>query len=313
MEGFKSNLFDFIFQNAGNRGKNSEFDPDAAFRLLFVKGVSFKDKPNTSLADFMLSRKISTKTELQNYKKILNTIASFEAGAKVSSVNLMDPASRSIVDDLAVRIAGAKFGAFVGRITPGGRAAGLIEGQVGSSFATDLTTRIPMLQQLSAFKLIVETPGLLQIALRKPQSAAEKRGLVKYMFGRLGKKLGGLLTESAAAKASRVGTLVPRLGSRDTETEVEPAIADPVLYDAPGNGTGTGGGTGNGGGTGSPVGPVTRAPQFTLPSRLLAMASSAQAGPPQAASGPVNMDAASSLFPNDKIFTPTAGGIGSLA
>ena len=225
LDGLTSQLFDFVFQNAGGASKAADFDPNTAFRLLFGKGVSFPKNPDSSLADYMVRSGLSTKEHLEGYKKVLTTMASFDAGARVQGGNvLVEGVNPSVIDDLMLRIGGAKLGAYIGEIMPGARAAGMIEGQAGVKFAQNFFNKIPMLQQFNALKLIVEDPTLLSLALQRGLDPSQKEGAVNYLLKKLGKKLGAFLIPDPGTLA-RVPSLVPRVvrpsdpdGSPEDET-----------------------------------------------------------------------------------------------
>jgi hypothetical protein len=210
MDGLASQLFDFVFQNAGGASKTGGFNPDTADRLLFGKGVSFPKNPDDSLADYMVRSGLAKKEHLQGYKRVLSTMASFDAGAKIQGGDvLVAGVSPSIVDDLMLRIGGAKLGAFMGSRLPGARAQGMIEGQAGVRFVNSFVHKIPMLQQFNALKLIVEDPVLLNIALKRGLDPSEKNGAVKYFIKKIGKKLGAhLLSDGAISEGISV---VPRV------------------------------------------------------------------------------------------------------
>lgn len=302
LAGLKSQLFEYVFQNAGGASRTREFDPNAAYRLLFNKGVSFTKNPDTSLSDYMVRSGLADQKTLEGYKKVLTAMASFDAGARVQGGDvLVDGVNPSIVDDLMLRIGGAKLGAAIGEMTPGARGTGLVEAQAGVRFAQNFFQKIPLLQQFDALRLIVEDPELLSIALKRGLDPSQKAGAVKYFFKKLKGQLGEALIPDART-FSRAPALVPRVVqpsdfevSPEEEEEGETAPVAPRTAPAP-----------------APA----RAPgkqssldveQFNLPSRqfmpqLAQAAQPAAPGPrPTGQANPQQRAGLASLFPNDPI------------
>ena len=221
LAGLQAQLFEFVFQNAGGASKTADFDPNTAFRLLFGKGVSFPKNPDSSLADYMVRSGLSNKKTMEGYKKVLTAMASFDAGAKIQGGDLLvQGVNPSMVDDLTLRIAGAKLGAALGEITPGARGAGLVEAQAGVRFLQNFAQKVPLLQQFDALRLIVEDETLLSIALRRGLDPSQKAGAVKYVLQKLKSRLGEALIPDART-FSRVPSLTPRV-VQPSDFEVSP-------------------------------------------------------------------------------------------
>ncbi|WP_293315750.1 hypothetical protein, partial [Phenylobacterium sp.] len=287
LAGLKSQLFEFVFQNAGGASRTRDFDPNKAFRLLFNKGVSFPKNPDTSLADYMVRSGLADKETLEGYKKVLTAMASFDAGARVQGGDvLVEGVNPSIVDDLMLRIGGAKLGAAIGEITPGARGTGLVEAQAGVRFAQNFFQKIPLLQQFDALRLIVEDPELLSIALRRGLDPSQKAGAIKYFFKKLGGQLGEALIPDART-FSRVPSLVPRV-VQPSDFEVSPEEESVPPPPAPTRALGDQS--------------SVQVPQFRTLAELVAAAQPAAPAPrPTGQANPQQRAGLASLFPDDSI------------
>jgi hypothetical protein len=231
----------------------------------------------------MVRSGLADEKTLEGYKKVLTAMASFDAGARVQGGDvLVEGVNPSIVDDLMLRIGGAKLGAAIGQATPGARGTGLVEAQAGVRFAQNFFQKIPLLQQFDALRLIVEDPELLSIALRRGLDPSQKAGAVKYFFKKLGGQLGEALIPDART-FSRVPTLVPRV-VQPSDFEVSPEEESaPAPARVPGNQS------------------SLDVPQFKPLAQRLTEAAPAPAPRPSGQPNPKQRQGLATLFPNDPI------------
>ncbi len=192
--------------------------------------------------------------------------------------------------DFYTRIAGAKFGAKMGELLPGGRGTGLVEAEAGSRYIRLLTQEIPAIAQLDALQEIMTNPELLALALKTPKSEVEKNSIIKrILFG-----LGDIVSGSTVP----TGIKAPEI-MRDGELGVEAPAPEPQAS--------------------------VQAPQQNLMARRFAQSTPTVIQPrpaapapapvqPQGGANPQQRQQLAAMFPNDPLLQAAGGrgGIGSL-
>lgn len=248
-----------------------------AYNMLFDK-LPKADRESATVSQWMVNNNIMSEKEVAGLERGLRTIIQAETKQDVSQALLKNETPALL--DMYTRILGSRIGTSVGSIMPGGRsgAAGLIEAEAGSRYIRQLTQEIPALQEYDALETILLDPELLAMALRKPRSPAEKKGIINYTLDKL-RRLGIGLAPPAGQRAIPLGA--QEVGEPEISSEPPPP-PEPKQ--------------------------VIKESSLRLPSQPAAPTTSVASAapvqprpitPPPAASGPVDRSRYAAMFPTD--------------
>jgi len=187
VKGLKSLIFERVFLDSGGRGG---LDPAKAFERLFVPGKSLRKDTRNSLADWMISKGLTTQKELDGYQKILNNLARFEAAVQLGEIGPEQLGDINFIADAFTRLSGASLGRQAGRMMPFGGPDSLVASGIGVRATKTFVEKIPQLRQLDAMSVIVNDDELLALALRTPRNDSEKKAISNIITRALKSKLG---------------------------------------------------------------------------------------------------------------------------
>ena len=180
LDGLKRTVLDYAFQKAGFHGDEGLMNASSLYKTLFQK-LPNSNNENQTLGAFLEASKAMSEVEIKSMKSALERIISIQTQSATQGADLGGLDVPAIYD-LYTRIAGAKIGTTIGGMMPGGRPAGLIEGQAGSKYLTSLTQEIPFLQEVDILEKIMTTPELLIQALKTPKTFDEKNSIFKRII-----------------------------------------------------------------------------------------------------------------------------------
>jgi len=187
VKGLKSLIFERVFLDSGGQGG---LDPAKAFERLFVPGKSLRKDTRNSLADWMISKGLTNKKELDGYQKILNNLARFEAAVQLGEIGPEQLGDINFIADAFTRLSGAALGRQMGRMMPFGGPDSLVASGIGVRATKTFVEKIPQLRQLDAMSVIVNDDELLALALRTPRNDSEKKAISNIITRALKSKLG---------------------------------------------------------------------------------------------------------------------------
>ena len=198
VDALKRALFESVFNAGGGAPIEGEkamaslaFDPRESARKLFGKGTFFKLDGRTTLAEWMISSKVASESEIEGFFEILKSMEQFKAQFDLKNIDLTNAVQdMNFIQDLYLRLAGARVGTALGSALPGGRGAtGLVEPAAGVRLVESITKALPAGKQLSAVSEIIKDRRLLLQALKTPLNAKDKAGTFKFILNKLAEKL----------------------------------------------------------------------------------------------------------------------------
>jgi hypothetical protein len=280
-EGARHSVLSLAFSQGGKYSAEG-LNAGGAYNMLFEK-LPKASRDSETVAQWMINNNIMTENEVSGLEKGLRTIIQAETKQDVSKAIISGETPALL--DMYTRILGSRIGTTIGKAMPGGRAgaAGLIEAEAGSRYLRQLTQEIPALQEYDALEKILLDPELLALALRKPRSPAEKKGIINIILNKLG-TFGIGIAPPVGQRAIPLGAqefVEPEVSSEPPPAPEQPEIIEKSSVQMP---------------VAQPPLPTPAAQPTT------AMASVTPPPPPPAApapSGPVNRQQYAALFPND--------------
>ena len=223
VDALKRALFESVFNAGGGAPVEGEkamasldFDPRESAKQLFGKGTFFKLDGRTTLADWMISSKVASESEIEGFFEVLKSMEQFKAQFDLKNVDLTNAVQdMNFIQDLYLRLAGARIGTALGSALPGGRGStGLVEPAAGVRLVESLTKALPAGKQLEAVSEIIKDKRLLLQALKTPLNANDKAGTFKFLLNKLSEKLKLSKEDIEEAVQSRIdayrGTVLSR-------------------------------------------------------------------------------------------------------
>jgi hypothetical protein len=283
---FKNGLIDWSMRKAMNTEGN--LNPTRMYDALFKPMP--KSQNQITLAEWMQSKNLMDAEELNTIKTYLAEMRSIQSMASSSALEQLSK-EEGPLKDLALRIIGAKIGTTISGIA-GGSGASLIAASAGSKAMRALFLSKSGINNMAAFKYLMENPTELAKYLKTPRNARESKNLqdkfANFMMGK--------------------GFVLGRRAAVANEGEVEP-LEQEKPAPAP-----------------APQPPArTRAPQprptaQAAPMQPMVQPTAAAApmpmqppAPPPAAANPQQRQQYAAMFPFESTSQMIRGGIGSLA
>lgn len=280
-QGVRHSVLSLAFSQGGKYSAEG-LNAAGAYNMLFEK-LPKASRDSETVAQWMINNNIMTEKEVSGLETGLRTIIQAETKQDVSKAIISGETPALL--DMYTRILGSRIGTTIGGAMPGGRAgaAGLIEAEAGSRYLRQLTQEIPALQEYDALEKILLDPELLALALRKPRSPAEKKGIINAILDKLGTFAIGV-APPIGQRAIPLGAqeyVEPDVSSEPPAPEVieESSVQIPV----------------------QPPLPMQRPPAVPT-TELAALEAPVQpqpVAPPPVASGPVDRSRYAALFPGD--------------
>jgi hypothetical protein len=170
MDGMKSIVYEYLFKTAGGTDK---FSPTEYQRLLF-EPIS---RGQPSVVNIMRSQGLMSLTELKNLKRILDPMIRIEKGleANVPIENFMTGASA--IEDLALRVIGAR----IGTVASAGGPGSLIAASAGSKYMRQMFDQMPMLEMRRVIEKATQDPAFMADLLKRGRTQRESLDIAKKL------------------------------------------------------------------------------------------------------------------------------------
>jgi hypothetical protein len=295
-EALKSGIIDWALA----KGKNSDNDtikPTRIYDALFSPPP--KAKSDATVADWMISNNLLGKSEADTIKQYLAQMRTYQGLLNGNELEALMK-DNSPLKDLALRVMGAKVGtAMAGAI--GGSESSLIAAAAGSRALRALFLSKSSVNNMRAFKYLMENPAELSRLLKTPRNEREATTLwqrgVDFMIGR-----GFALARRSSVAGQdefRPPMQMPEQQQEQPENldqrlnQMQQQSMQPIPQPRQAQAI-----------------PMPQAPRPTAP---MSMAPPPQPAPPPAMPNPQQRQQYAALFPNDPMSDMIKGGIGSLA
>jgi len=297
VNGFRRSIMDSIFNRAGDKGQI--FDVENAFRTMF------EPHPNSPadvvLSEWMVSKGIMTKPEVERTRKLLGRMAQIQAFSAKAKPGDIEAFAKEVgpLFQLATRISGSELGATM-QSAVSGSGQSLIARQAGSSYAQSVAgkylSELPASLRMDVIQTIVDDPQLLAQVLRRGLKGEEASRVEATILQNLMDN--GVLASFRRAIPPAESLVTEGDGLQDIKKNVTEKVKE-IL--PPNDQQGT-------------LIPTQRAPTPKVgPAPLSSQQASAAPGPSIQNSGPVDRERFAALFPNDSTTQLMKSGIGSLA
>lgn len=179
---FKNGLIDWSMRKAMNADGN--LNPTRMYDVLFKPMP--KSQNQITLAEWMQSKNLMDAEELGTIRTYLAEMRSIQSMASASALEQLAK-EEGPLKELALRVIGAKLGTAVSGIA-GGSGASLIAASAGSKAMRSLFLSKSGVNNMAAFKYLMENPTELAKYLKTPRNARESKNLqdkfANFMMGK---------------------------------------------------------------------------------------------------------------------------------
>jgi hypothetical protein len=205
VNGLKSTLFDYAYTKAGG---------DAQFSIQAFNDALLKPlgTGQPSIVNIMRTQGLITPQEVNNLKRLMLPMMRVEKamGNKNELNKIMDGAGA--VEELAMRVVGARMGATVS----GGGPASLIAASAGSKYVREIFDKMPNFMVRSVMEKALQDPQMMAALLRRGVNKQQEAGFVENLSQLLGRTLATRIPaplgiyESEVPRANLIQTGPPR-------------------------------------------------------------------------------------------------------
>ena len=159
-ESLKSSIFDWAISGASNRDGN--INPTRLYDNLFEPTASGSQ---VTPSEWMISKGLASEDDFKAIKTYLAEMRNYETMLSKGGIDALIDESESPLRDLALRVMGAKLGTSVSSLV-GGSEASLIAAGAGSRALRALFASKSGINNMNAFKKLIEDPEMLAQLLR---------------------------------------------------------------------------------------------------------------------------------------------------
>ena len=172
-DSLKTGLFDWAIAKASNQ--NGDLNPKRMYDNLFRP---IRPGSSVTVAEWMTSKGLLTKKGADDIQTYLAEMTSLESLLTKEGIDALIKSGNSPLRDLSLRIIGAKLGTSVSGLI-GGSEASLIAAAAGSRALRAMFVSKSGVNNMKAFKKLLEDPEFLAKMLRVPKNKREEKSMIK--------------------------------------------------------------------------------------------------------------------------------------
>jgi len=172
-DSLKTGLLDWAIAKASNQ--NGDLNPKRMYDNLFRP---IRPGSSITVAEWMTSKGLLTKKGADDIQTYLAEMTSLESLLTKEGIDALIKSGNSPLRDLSLRIIGAKLGTSVSGLI-GGSEASLIAAAAGSRALRAMFVSKSGVNNMKAFKKLLEDPEFLAKMLRVPKNKREEKSMIK--------------------------------------------------------------------------------------------------------------------------------------
>lgn len=176
VEGLKSTIYDYAFTKAGGGSPDGRINIKAFNQALF-EPIQY-GKP--SIYNILRSQGAITTEEGKRLQQIIRPMMRIEQAVATNRATTDILTGANAMDDLFLRIGGARAGATAGALLPG-VGGQLIFAQAGSKEARNLFDKLPSMAIRGFIEELTKDPKLMALMLKKARTPREKMTIAKQI------------------------------------------------------------------------------------------------------------------------------------